>query len=98
VDNDAGNVSMFDRLVLVNTGGALKGYTPEPQDGALGHIVALRHQGKIPVKSAETEPLYRYGPRAESKETTAPITLIPYYAWANRGQDAMEVWLPFQLN
>jgi DUF1680 family protein len=24
----------------------------------------------------------------------APITLIPYFAWANRGQHAMRVWIP----
>jgi DUF1680 family protein len=23
-----------------------------------------------------------------------PLTLIPYYAWANRGQHAMRVWIP----
>jgi uncharacterized protein len=23
-----------------------------------------------------------------------PITAIPYYAWANRGQNEMQVWLP----
>jgi uncharacterized protein len=24
----------------------------------------------------------------------APLTLIPYYAWANRGPSSMRVWLP----
>ena len=27
-------------------------------------------------------------------EDTVPITLIPYYAWANRGLSYMEVWIP----
>ena len=24
------------------------------------------------------------------------LTLIPYYAWANRGQGKMSVWLPYE--
>ena len=27
-------------------------------------------------------------------EEPKPITLIPYYAWRNRGEGAMTVWLP----
>lgn len=29
-----------------------------------------------------------------AKEDTIPITLIPYYTWANRGLSYMEVWIP----
>lgn len=29
--------------------------------------------------------------------TDAPLTLIPYYAWAHRGSGAMAVWLPNEL-
>jgi DUF1680 family protein len=29
-----------------------------------------------------------------AEEDTVPITLIPYYAWANRGLSYMEVWIP----
>jgi len=28
------------------------------------------------------------------EEDTLPVTLIPYYAWANRGLSYMEVWIP----
>ena len=40
-------------------------------------------------------PLYR----PLSKESLQPfeLTLIPYYAWANRGRSAMSVWLPVVL-
>jgi len=27
-------------------------------------------------------------------KNTVSITLIPYYAWANRGLSHMEVWIP----
>ncbi|CAN5419559.1 glycoside hydrolase family 127 protein [soil metagenome] len=29
---------------------------------------------------------------------TQTITAIPYYTWANRGQNAMQVWLPTKIN
>ena len=30
------------------------------------------------------------------KEEAIDITAIPYYAWSNRGQGQMKVWLPFE--
>jgi len=41
--------------------------------------------------------LYRtFQPRElePAEKDTVPITLIPYYAWANRGLSYMEVWIP----
>jgi len=35
------------------------------------------------------------GPHAEQRPAT--IKLIPYYAWANRGPAAMQVWIPYTL-
>jgi len=26
------------------------------------------------------------------------VTAIPYYAWANRGNNEMQVWLPVRIN
>jgi hypothetical protein len=50
-----------------------------------------------PAKAKPGEWLYR--PMAPRKLTPAdsglvPITLIPYYTWANRGLSFMEVWIP----
>lgn len=33
----------------------------------------------------------------DGEPTPAPLTLIPYYAWNNRGVGAMAVWLPEQV-
>ena len=40
------------------------------------------------------------GYTAEGKLVTqdAELTMIPYYAWAHRGQGEMIVWLPSQVN
>jgi len=32
------------------------------------------------------------------KQTAKPLTLIPYYSWANRGRSEMLVWLPNRLD
>jgi len=76
----------------------MRGYTPEVQDGALGHILVLKHEGEGFVRPSEDEPLYYLGQISNRKAVKVPVTLIPYYAWANRGEDAMQVWLPFRLN
>jgi hypothetical protein len=36
---------------------------------------------------------YRYQQNGQMAHTTEPFTAIPYYAWANRGQGQMEVWI-----
>ena len=60
----------------------------------LGHAMAVL---KVPAKklpadeSSAAVSLYRdYAPPAEDD---AVLTLIPYYAWANRGENEMRVWL-----
>jgi DUF1680 family protein len=51
-----------------------------------------------PKPGADTDDwLYRpFTPRAlrEADEGIVEISLIPYYAWANRGLSMMEVWIP----
>ena len=41
------------------------------------------------LRSAEDGALYRYQPSAKEPCT---LTLIPYYAWANRGEGDMQIW------
>ena len=42
------------------------------------------------VASSEDESLYRY---QKPEETGASLRWIPYYAWANRGENEMQVWI-----
>ncbi len=53
---------------------------------------------KVPVDSRDWDGvLYReFRPRKLPPATggTVPVTLIPYFAWANRGPSYMEVWIP----
>ncbi|TCC34650.1 glycoside hydrolase family 127 protein [Kribbella sindirgiensis] len=43
--------------------------------------------------SAQDSPYVPYDGRS-TEGKPVPITLIPYYTWANRGQHAMRVWIP----
>lgn len=58
----------------------------------LGGVLVLKHPGQMPAKPLSEEPLYS---RIHGSTIVRPIelTLIPYYAWANRGPAAMEVWI-----
>lgn len=62
----------------------------------LGGIEVLKHDGAVYEKPVASEPLYEPLSQAGAR-TTKPthLTLIPYYAWANREQTAMEVWIRY---
>jgi hypothetical protein len=65
-------------------------FDPDLLDG----VMVLEHAGTISHSSSGTQ-LY-YPANEAGKVETAPVTLklIPYYAWANRGPSAMQVWIP----
>jgi DUF1680 family protein len=53
----------------------------------------LQTQGeRRPSVQAGQQPLYRYNP---PEEATLPqtMTFVPYFAWANRGEGEMRVWI-----
>jgi len=57
----------------------------------IGNVMALTGEAKILQSSNWKNTLYK-----EVSTATKPvkIKLIPYYAWANRGQTDMTVWMP----
>jgi DUF1680 family protein len=59
----------------------------------LDGVVLLRHSGVLAEKPFENEPLYQAAATNPAFKPTE-LVFIPYYAWANRGQSAMEVWVP----
>ena len=64
---------------------------PVPMKVDIGTIMALTGDAKILQSSNRKNTLYK-----EVSTATKPvkIKLIPYYAWANRGQTDMTVWMP----
>ena len=60
----------------------------------LGGVMVLEHKGTL-LPATEQQALYRAsGQRPEQQSTT--LTLIPYYAWANRQPSSMQVWVPYR--
>ncbi|MBX2899690.1 MAG: glycoside hydrolase family 127 protein [Cyclobacteriaceae bacterium] len=58
------------------------------QPNVLGGVTTLQFQAQV-VHIAENG--------TSLKTETKSITAIPYYAWCNRGQNPMQVWLPVKL-
>jgi len=55
-------------------------------------VMMLEGNVKWMAKERWTGKLYR--PLTGTKQQVAPVRLVPYYAWANRGHSEMSVWLP----
>ena len=70
-------------------------FQSENRDDLLQGIVMLKHAGLAFDPPLATLPLYQRLAMAE-KRGTKPVKLsfIPYYSWANRGPQAMRVWIP----
>ncbi|MBZ5595987.1 MAG: glycoside hydrolase family 127 protein [Acidobacteriia bacterium] len=72
-----------------------KPFHEEFRASLLGGVTVLRHIGMVSEEPLDEEPLYAALTKSAPPEyEPAELVFIPYYAWANRGQDAMEVWVP----
>ncbi|MFD2720628.1 glycoside hydrolase family 127 protein [Hymenobacter monticola] len=72
---------------------AAASFTPQHQQVENSDVVFLTGQATLmPAAAQWGSQLYRKLPA--EKPATVPVTLIPYYAWGNRGHADMEVWIP----
>ncbi len=79
-------------LLRVNTAeiGADCAHVTVAPDTTFGHPTLRLHVPALRQSPAEEAPLY--APWQPPRETPADLVLIPYYAWANRGEGEMRVW------
>jgi hypothetical protein len=71
-----------------------KEFRQEMRKDLLGGIVVLQHPGIYFDKPLSQEPLYQsFGNASVKGGREVSLTLIPYYAWANREPSAMQVWM-----
>jgi uncharacterized protein len=56
----------------------------------LGGLTTI--SGDVLLRSDKKEGMYR--PLTKPAWETVKTTFVPYYAWSNRGQSEMTVWLP----
>lgn len=82
---EADNGGDLHRILLPRDCAFTEKWQPELLDGVVTlHCTALEEQG-------ETESLYTEAPPEAKGERQ--LTWIPYYAWANRGEGEMTVWV-----
>lgn len=72
-------------------GTALKNITVEPFHKLGYEMRSIKIPGKRYMASPETDTLYSQ--YMEPQKEDATLTLIPYYAWNNRGEGEMSVWI-----
>ncbi|MDQ6678899.1 MAG: glycoside hydrolase family 127 protein [Acidobacteriota bacterium] len=86
--------SLFEASLML---GASHKFTSEFRKDVLGGIMELKHDGSASGNSLANSPLYARLESGRGRDTVKPVelTFIPYYAWANRGPQPMEVWIPF---
>lgn len=69
--------------------------TAEFRKDLLGGVWVLKFPGFVAENSSSNQPLYQPLTAGSSRGRRAiTLTLIPYYAWANRETTPMEVWIP----
>ncbi len=68
--------------------------TPEWVDIYGSALLSLK--GKALFRPSKNWESSLFQPYEKTEYTSMPISLIPYYAWANRGDGEMAVWLPYK--
>lgn len=66
-------------------------FTPRKTTLAGSEMIVLDGRARVAGESSWKNTLYR---EVSKTDKTTGITLIPYFAWGNRGKDEMTVWLP----
>ncbi len=68
------------------------------EEDLLGGVMSIEADGYAMDRTSWENRLYRpfgYGGSASAPGRSVTLKAIPYYAWANRGANAMRVWIPF---
>jgi len=60
----------------------------------LGGVLVLKHRGAASVGPTASKGLYRRYSSEAPNTRDIELKFIPYYAWANRTETAMQVWTP----
>jgi DUF1680 family protein len=80
--------------IVVNSS-SLKNFESEYKSGLLDGVTVLHHGGAASEVAADQDGLYVPASASAAKTRPESLTLIPYYAWANRQPTSMQVWIPY---
>jgi DUF1680 family protein len=84
----------FSEVAIVVNPKSLKTFEVEHKPSLLEGVTVLKHGGAVRDSASEKGPLYADASAAAPKTRAESLTLIPYYAWANRKPTEMQVWIP----
>jgi len=91
LDQRDSQTNQFSLLAATLNGHTEGQFDPTLLDG----IVMLTHKGMVNQAEASSSLYEPVATTASSRRETS-LRLIPYYAWANREQTAMQVWIPYE--
>jgi uncharacterized protein len=86
-------VLLKDVALDVNEKGGVQ-FQEQFEKDLLGGVLVLRHAGAVYEESPDRSGLYFSHSATPRKSRRVSLTLIPYYAWANRVRTPMQVWTP----
>jgi hypothetical protein len=84
----------FSTVSIVVNSKSLQDFKPVHQPTLLGGVTVLHHQGVV-TEPSQQDALYAPASPDAPKTHAADLTMIPYYAWANRQNTSMQVWIPY---
>jgi DUF1680 family protein len=94
LDQNAAAADFAEVAIVVNPK-ALKAFEVEHKPALLEGVTVLKHSGAVYESASDKGPLYADATAATPKTRAESLTLIPYYAWANRKPTEMQVWIPY---
>jgi uncharacterized protein len=84
----------FSEVAIVVNSKSLKAFEVEHKPALLEGVTVLKHNGAVYDHGSDKAALYADATAAGPKARAESLTLIPYYAWANRKPTEMVVWIP----
>ncbi len=87
-------VQNFSEVAIVVNPKSLKAFEVEHKPKLLEGVTVLKHGGAVHDGTFDKGPLYAEATGAAPKSRAESLTMIPYYAWANRKPTEMVVWIP----
>ncbi len=90
-EDTSGRTNVFDYTARLD-----EATTSRYEANLLDGVMVLEHPGTISPPPANLGLYYSSSEPVKAEESPAKLRLIPYYAWANRGPAAMQVWIPYK--
>jgi uncharacterized protein len=94
LDQNAAAADFAEVAIVVNPK-SLRAFEVEHKPELLEGVTVVKHGGAVYESASDKGPLYADANGAAPKTRAESLTLIPYYAWANRKPTEMQVWIPY---